>query len=170
MIRFAWRMLTENIQLFYHKTPQKRPFAILILEKNNRPGGWKQGAFLPRNSGFRPKNNDITRQYALLFTLRTMQLNGKSIAIAPQKICYWFEGAWKQATNGQRNFTKSWLSITYKNRFIFGLFATRGGVGCKYAKYGEALCQDYSHNLFVMISFRQQVTSGQLKRLCMWNR
>ena len=170
MIRFAWHMMTESIQLFYQKTAQKRPFAILILEKNNRPGGWKQGAFLPRNSGFRPKNDDITHQYALLFTLRTMLLYTKSIAIAPQKTCYWLEGAWKQATNGQCIFTKVWLSITYKSRFIFGLFATRGGVGCKYAKHGEVLCQDNSQHLFVMISFRQQVTSGQLKRLCMWNR
>ena len=170
MIRFAWGMLTENIQLFYQKTAQKRPFAILILEKNNRPGRWKQGAFLSQNCVFRSKNDDITLQHAPLCTLRTMQLNAKSIAIAPQKTCYWLEGAWKQATNGQRIFTKVWLSNTYKNRFIFGLFATRGGVGCKYAKHGEALCQDNSYNLFVMISFRQQVTSGQLKRLCMWNR
>ena len=160
MICFACHMMTENIQLFYQKTAQKRPFAILILEKNNRPGGWKQGAFLPRNSGFRPKNDDITRQYALLFTLRTMQLNGKSIAIAPQKTCYWLEGAWKQATNGQRIFTKIWLSITYKNHFIFGLFATRSGVGCKYAKYREALCQDYSHNLFAILSLSRQSING----------
>ena len=163
-------MRTENIQLFYQKTPQKRPITILILEKNNRPGGWKQGAFLPQNSGFRPKNDDTIFQHALLCTLRTMLLNGKSIAIAPQKTCYWFAGTWKQVANRQFIPTKGWLSTYYKNRFIFGLFATWGGVGCKYAKHGEVLCQDNSQHLFVMISFRQQVTSGQLKRLCMWNR
>ena len=163
-------MQTENIQLFYQKTPQKRPIAILILEKNNRPGGWKQGAFLPRNSGFLPKNDDITRQYALLFTLRTMLLNGKSIAIAPQKTCYWLAGTWKQAVNRKHTSTKTWLSTYYKNRFIFGLFATRGGVGCKYVKYGEALCQDYSHNLFAMISCVRQDMNSQHRRHCTWNR
>lgn len=160
-------MLTESIQLFYQKTPQKRPINILILEKNNRLNGWKQGAFLPRNSGFRPKNDDITGQYALLCTLRTMQLNAKSIAIAPQKTCYWLAGTWKQAANRQIISTKTWLSTCYKNRFIFGLFATWGGVGCKYAKYGEVLCQDYSHNLFTKSSCSWQNINGQKRHHCM---
>ena len=163
-------MRTENIQLFYQKTPQKRPITILILEKNNRPGGWKQGAILPQNSGFRPKNDDITRQYTLLCTLRTMQLNAKSIAIAPQKTCYWLAGTWKQAVNRQLISTITWLSTCYKNRFIFGLFATRGGVGCKYAKYGEALCQDYSHDLSVLLSCSRQDVDSQKRRHYMWNR
>lgn len=30
---------TENFNYFYQKKAQKQPFAILILEKNNRPGG-----------------------------------------------------------------------------------------------------------------------------------
>lgn len=160
-------MQTENIQLFYHKTPQKRPFAILILEKNNRPDGWKQGAFLPQNSGFRPKNDDITLQYAPLCTLRTMLLNGKSIAIAPKKTCYWLAGTWKQVANRQLISTKTWLSTCYKNRFIFGLFATWGGVGCKYAKYGEVLCQDYSHNLFTKSSCSWQNINAQKRHHCM---
>ena len=160
-------MRTENIQLFYQKTPQKRPFAILILEKNNRPNGWKQGAFLPQSSDFRPKNDDITRQYALLCTLRTMLLNGKSIAIASKKTCYWLAGTWKQAVNRQHISTKTWLSTCYKNRFIFGLFATWGGVGCKYDKYGEVLCQDYSHNLFTFPSCSRQNIKGQKRHHCM---
>ena len=163
-------MRTENIQLFYQKTPQKRPINILILEKNNRPGGWKQGAFLPQNSGFRPKNDDTIFQHALLCTLRTMLLNGKSIAIASKKTCYWLAGTWKQVANRQLISTKTWLSTRYKNRFIFGLFATRGGVGCKYAKYGEVLCQDYSHNLFAMISYVRQDVNRQHRRHCTWNR
>ena len=163
-------MRTENIQLFYQKTPQKRPINILILEKNNRPGGWKQGAFLPQNCGFRPKNDDITRQYALLCTLRTMLLNGKSIAIASKKTCYWLAGTWKQVANRQLISTKTWLSTCYKNRFIFGLFATRCRVGCKYAKYGEALCQDYSHDLFVLLSCSRQDVDSQKRRHYMWNR
>ena len=167
MIRFVWHMMTENIQLFYQKTAQKRPFAILILEKNNRPSGWKHGAFLPQNSGFRSKNDDITRQYAQLFTLRTVLLNGKSIAIAPQKTCYWLAGTWKQAVNRQLASTKSWLSTCYKNLLIFGLFATRGGVGCKYVKYGEVLCQDYSHNLFTLPSCSRQNINGQKRHHCM---
>ena len=163
-------MLTENIQLFYQKTPQKRPINILILEKNNRPDGWKQGAFLPQNSGFRPKNDDTIFQHAPLCTLRTMLLNAKSIAIAPQKTCYWLAGMWKQVVNRQHTPTKTWLSTRYKNNLIFGLFATWGGVGCKYAKYGEALCQDYSHNLFAMISCVRQDMNSQHRRHCTWNR
>jgi hypothetical protein len=91
-IRFAWRMRTENIQLLYQKTAQKRPFAILILEKNNRPSGRKQGAVFHQNCVFRPKNNDITRIEASLNTSTNILLNGKSIAIASQKTCYWLAG------------------------------------------------------------------------------
>ncbi len=33
------RVQTENFNYFYQKKAQKQPFAILILEKNNRPVG-----------------------------------------------------------------------------------------------------------------------------------
>ena len=75
-------MQTENFNYFYQKKAQKQPFAILILEKNNRPGGWKQGVILPEKSVFNPRNDEISLQKTSFITPICMLLHGKGMSIS----------------------------------------------------------------------------------------
>ena len=108
------RVQTENFNYFYQKKAQKQPFAILILEKNNRPGGWKQGAVFSQNSVFRSKNNDITRTEASLNTSTNMPLYVKSMHISALRQCFWENKTDERIAFCGRNVIMSCVIMRYK--------------------------------------------------------
>lgn len=74
--------------IFTKKKPKNSPSQFSFWKKNNRPGGWKQGAVFPQNSVFRSKNNDITHTEASLNTSTNMPLYVKSIHISALRQCF----------------------------------------------------------------------------------
>lgn len=108
------RVQTENFNYFYQKRAQKQPFWIFFLEKNNRPGGWKQGAVLPEKSVFNPRNDEISLQNTSFSALTSMLLYRKSMHISLLKQCFWENKTDERIAIYSRNAITSCVITRYK--------------------------------------------------------